>query len=74
MFILIDKTNKKCYPGSDLGIISYQSGKSLNTLRSWVKKSVNKWFENIDFILIQSELLKSRRGGVNEGNKHFFNK
>jgi hypothetical protein len=74
MYILIDKKNKKGYPGEDLGIISFESGKSIHTLRSWVKKFEKGWFENIDFILIESERLKSRRGGINDGNKHFFNK
>jgi hypothetical protein len=74
MYILIDKKEKKCYPGDDLGIVSYESGKSIHTLRSWVKKFENDWFENIDFILILAVRLKGRRGGINKGNEHFFNK
>lgn len=72
MFILIDKTNKLCYPGDDLGIVSYESSVSIHTLRSWVKKG--KWFENGSYILISEERLKGRRGGLNSGNEHLFNK
>jgi len=72
MYILIDKKEKKCYPGDDLGIVSYESGKSIHTLRSWSKKNI--WFENGDFMLIKSNRLKSRRGGINKGNEHFFNR
>jgi hypothetical protein len=74
MFILIDKKNKKCYPGDDLGIVSYESGKSINTLRSWMKKASGHWFENLDYILIHADRLKGRRGGINKGNEYFFNK
>lgn len=74
MYILIDKINKKCYPGEDLGIVANESGKSINTLWSWVGKMDNRWFENMEFILIKEERLKSRRGGINSGNEKYFNK
>lgn len=74
MFILIDKENKKGYAGEDLGIIARISGKSVNTLRSWSKKMQYNWFENMDFILLSTSMHKSRRGGINAGNKHLFNK
>jgi hypothetical protein len=72
MFILIDKLNKKCYPGDDLGIIASESGKSVNTLRSWSRKS--DWYENSEFLLIKEQRLKGRRGGINIGNEKYFNK
>ena len=72
MFILIDKVNKRCYPGDDLGIVSKTSGKSINTLRSWAKKDT--WYENFYFILITEKRLKGNRGGINIGNKKYFNK
>jgi hypothetical protein len=74
MYILINKKRHICYPGDDLGIVSHKSGKSINTLRSWIKKFEENWFENLEWILIKSERLKGRRGGLNEGNKHLFNK
>ena len=72
MYILIDKADKIGWIGKDLGIISEESGKSIYTLRSWAKKS--EWFENIRYILFESEYLNSRRGGINEGNRKYFNK
>lgn len=74
MYILIDKKNKKSYPGDDLSIVAETSKKSINTLWSWMKRSKNNWFENVDFILIKEERLRGKRGGINEGNKHLFNK
>ena len=74
MYILIDKKQRKAYPGDDLGIVSSESEKSIHTLRSWIPKMVNNWFENTDFILIKENRLKGRRGGKNKGNEHLFNK
>jgi hypothetical protein len=39
-----------------------------------MKKASGHWFENLDYILIQADRLKGRRGGINKGNEHFFNK
>jgi hypothetical protein len=72
MFILVDKQNKIGYPGDDLMAVSKESGKSINTLRSWMKKG--KWFENIDFILFEEKRIKGSRGGINSGNEKYFNK
>jgi len=74
MYILINKAAKKCYPGDDLGIVSDKSGKSISTLKSWKKKAKDGWFENVEFILIEEERLKGRRGGINDGNEKYFNK
>ena len=73
MYILIDKMNKECYPGDDLGIISEKSGVSVFTLRSWTKKfNKEEWYDGLKFTLIKRERLKGKRGGINEGNMHLF--
>lgn len=74
MYILIDKENKKSYAGEDLGIVAMISCKSISTLRLWVKKMHDNWFENIAYILINTNMHKSRRGGINKGNEHLFNR
>ena len=74
MYILIDKGNKKCYPGEDLGAVSFKSGMSINTLWYWVRKMKDSWFENMGFILVKENKIKSRRGGINSGNEKYFNK
>jgi len=70
MYILIDKTDKICYPCEDLSGVSDSSGRSVDTLRSWVRKS--SWYENDRWVLIKEKVIKGKRGGLNEGNRHLF--
>jgi hypothetical protein len=75
MYILIDKKNKQCYPADELQSVADKSSKSINTLWSWVKKMDDfNWFENLDYILLKRDRIKGHRGGINDGNKHLFNR
>jgi len=71
MYILVDKTEKKMYSGTDLGSISEESEISVHTLRKWNQKH-RLWHENVRYILAYSVPRKSRRGGLNSGNEKYF--
>jgi hypothetical protein len=72
MYTLVDKENKIGWAGNDLVSLSRVSNKSVHTLRSWMKNG--RWYENIRYILLENDLIKSNRGGINKGNEKFFNR